>query len=283
MKRVLVTGAAGRLGRATLRLLAANGVAATALDRVPVEDAPADRLLVGEVTDVAMVRSALTGVDTVIHCAAIPAPMLDTPERVFGLNTLATFVVLEEAARAGIQRATFASSQSILGISFGERKIKPLYVPLDADHPLQIADPYALSKQADEATAQMMCRKYGMTIVALRYPFLGGLGDRLPIMAQACVTDPTKGIGTLWAYLEDRDAAQAAWLAVTAPLSGYHMFNVAAPETFAPQPTAELVARYFPEAEIRTQILGHGVPVDTTPATETLGFKPEHLYSWDNT
>ena len=56
-----------------------------------------------------------------LHLAAIPAPLLDQPERVFGVNTLATYVVMEQAAQAGIARVVFASSQSILGISFGWR------------------------------------------------------------------------------------------------------------------------------------------------------------------
>jgi nucleoside-diphosphate-sugar epimerase len=279
VNRVLVTGASGRLGRATLRLLAAHDIAVTALDRVEVQDAPVDRMILGEVTDPATVRGALEGADAVIHLAAIPAPMLDAPERVFGQNTLATYVVLEEAGRAGIVRTAFASSQSILGVSFAWQTIKPIYMPIDAEHPLQAADSYALSKQVDEATAVMMTRKYPMTVVALRYPFLGGLGDRLTQMAEVCETEPIRGIGTLWTYLEDRDAARAAWLAVTAPLEGYHMFNVAAPETFAPQPTEELIARFFPETAIRTPIPGRTSPVETTEATKLLGFVPEYAVS----
>lgn len=277
LNRVLVTGAAGRLGRASLRALAAQGVAVTGLDRVPVEDAPVDRMVLGEVTDRATVRDAMAGADAVLHLAAIPAPMLDQPERVFGVNTLATFVVMEEAAQAGIDRVVFASSQSILGISFGRGKVLPLYAPIDADHPLQCAEPYSLSKQTDEATAVMMNRQYGTTIVALRYPFLGGLEDRLPVMAEAVRTEPIKGAGTLWSYLEDRDAATVAWLALTVPLRGYHMFNVAAPETFAPQPTEELFAQFFPATPIRTPLPGHTSPIDTAPATQTLGFRPEYL------
>ncbi len=218
------------------------------------------------------------GADAVLHLAAIPAPMLDQPERVFGVNTLATFVVMEEAGQAGVARVAFASSQSILGVSFGRGKVLPMYAPIDADHPLQCAEPYSLSKQTDEATAVMMNRQYGMTIVALRYPFLGGLDDRLSVMAEACRTEPIKGAGTFWSYLEDRDAATVAWLALTVPLQGYHMFNIAAPQTFAAQPTEELFAQFFPSTPIRTPLPGRTSPIDTTPATKALGFTPEYLY-----
>ena len=44
------------------------------------------------------------------------------------------------------------------------------------------------------------------------------------------------------------DAAQAAWLAVTVPLHGFHTVFVAAPDTFAPYLTADLLRAYHPDA-----------------------------------
>jgi nucleoside-diphosphate-sugar epimerase len=278
VKHVLVTGASGRLGHAVLRLLAAHGIDATALDRVKAGEPPAARTVTGDVTDPAVVRDALDGADAVIHLAAIPDPTLGTAPEVFGINSLATFVVLEEAAQAGIGRAVFASSQSIYGLAFAPTPLAPLYLPLDAAHPLQIADPYALSKQADEATGPMIARRYGMTVVALRYPFLGGIDDRLGTMAQRLRTDPGHGAKTLWAYLEDRDAATAAWLGLTAPLTGYHMFQVAAPETLASAPTDDLLDRFFPQVTRRHPFPGRTVPLDLRPAADVLGFAAAHLY-----
>jgi nucleoside-diphosphate-sugar epimerase len=276
--RVLVTGSAGRLGSALLDLLHGQGIAATVLDRVPTEHAGADRVLVGAADDHDLVRSALDGVDAVAHLAAIPAPNLGTAEEVFGRNSLATFVVLDAAGRAGIPRAVFASSQSIYGLAFSPTPLEPFYVPIDAEHPLQVADPYALSKQADEATGEMIARRYGMTVVALRYPFLGGLGDRLPTMAAVYREDPSHGARTLWAYLEDRDAATAAFRSLTAPLSGYHMFQVAAPETLAADDTRDLLERYYPQVEQRSRLEGRAVPFDIAPAAEKLDFHAEFHY-----
>jgi nucleoside-diphosphate-sugar epimerase len=277
VKHVLVTGASGRLGRAVVSLLDRHGMITTSLDRLP-GPAAANRMVVGDVTDPAVVRDALDGVDAVIHLAAIPDPTLGTPTQVFGINSLATFVVLEEAAQAGVGRAVFASSQSIYGLAFAPRPLAPLYVPMDDAHPLQVADPYALSKQADEATGVMIARRYGMTVVALRYPFLGGLGDRLPTMAAKLRQDPHYGARTLWAYLEDRDAATAAWLAMITPLDGYHMFQVAAPETLAARPTEELLDRFYPQVDRRRVFPGRTVPLDLKPATDVLGFATVHHY-----
>jgi nucleoside-diphosphate-sugar epimerase len=44
--------------------------------------------------------------------------------------------------------------------------LHPAYLPMDEKLPLQIEDPYGVSKQVDEATALMMPRRHGLTVVA---------------------------------------------------------------------------------------------------------------------
>lgn len=160
-QRVLVTGAAGLIGRAVLADLADRGVSATALVLAAADDLPASRIVVGDAGDPEIVRSALDGVDAVVHLAAIPAPHLDTAQAVFTRNTRATFAVLEEAGRAGVRRAVIASSFSVTGLPWADVDLHPAYVPVDERLPLQVTDPYALGKQADEATAEMMARRHG--------------------------------------------------------------------------------------------------------------------------
>jgi nucleoside-diphosphate-sugar epimerase len=278
--RVLVTGAAGRLGRAVLRELADHGVPVVGLDRSdPGEGRTADFVL-GEASDVELVRAALSGVDTVIHLAAIPTPQFLPPAEVFVGNAAATFVVLDEAARAGVPRAVIASSFSITGLPFGPSTLRPAHVPIDEASPLQVADPYALSKQADEATAEMVARRDGMTVIPLRFPLLGWPGGaNLADMANLYARDPGAGTSQLWTYLDSRDAARACWLAATAPLSGCNPVFVTAPDTLAPYPTEELVERFLPDVPRRTPLPGRTVPVDLTAARTLLGFTAEHLFA----
>lgn len=278
-RRVLVTGASGQLGRAMLEDLAARGVAAVATDRVSLGDVPAERVVVGELADPEVARDAVRDVDAVLHFAAIPTPTLGTPKEVFVGNAAATFVVLEEAAAVGVRRAAFASSFSVTGLPWTEGIRHPSYVPVDENMPLQVADPYALSKQADEATGSMMALRYGMVTVALRYPFMSAQ-DVIERRREGLTADPSGGVKDLWTYLDLRDAARAAWLSITRPLSGFNVIFLSAPRTLAPQPTEELLAQFHPDVPRRDgkPIASRDTPLDLTRARELLGFEAEYLY-----
>lgn len=279
MTRVLLTGAFGLIGSATRKTLHANGITVTALSNVDPGGAAddVDRLFVGDAGNEELVREALTDVDAVVHLAALPSPRHGSPVEVFAGNTRATFVVLDEAAKAGIRRAVIASSFSILGLPFAERTLHPPYFPIDDETPLQVADCYALAKQVDEATAHMVARRYGMDVVALRFPFVCDEERRTTRLNQT-LADPGAAAREAWAYLDARDAAEATRLSLTAPLTGVHSFFLAAPETLAPYPTEDLIRTYHPTSKIRTPLPGRTTPIDTTPATTRLNFQPKHLF-----
>ncbi|MFI6318105.1 NAD-dependent epimerase/dehydratase family protein [Nonomuraea sp. NPDC050556] len=273
--RVLVTGAAGRIGRATLELLSARGpVNALVLDDPG--DLPADLVVTGDASDPRAVAAALEGADAVIHLAAIPTPEHEPAERVFAVNTQSTFTVLEQAGRAGVRRVCIAGSQAASGIPFAAGELHPAYAPIDAALPSQAEDPYALSKLVDEVTAGAMARRHGMSVVSVRLPFVGGFDERLLETAARCAADPSVNARGLWAYLETRDAARACVLALDVSRPGVHPVLVAAPETMAALPTEELMRRFHPRTELRRPMPGRTVPIDLTVATDMLGFIPEY-------
>ncbi|MGI5244183.1 NAD-dependent epimerase/dehydratase family protein [Dactylosporangium sp. CA-139066] len=274
---VLVTGAAGSIGSAVCRRLAAAGIRIRALVLLdePVEHAW--RTVVGDAGDPAAVADAVgDGVDAVVHLAALRSPEMGTPEEVFAGNTRATFVVLEESARRGARRAVIASSYSILGLRFSPHELHPAYFPIDEATPLQVEDPYSLSKQADEATAAMMHRRYGTDVVALRFPYTAGWPE-LEAMARRCRSDPSVMAPDSWSYLHVDDAAEAVFLALTRPVTGFHPVFLAAPRTMDPRPTAELIAAHHPDAQVRRPIAGHGTPIDTARIERLLDFRATRL------
>ncbi|MEV1244243.1 NAD-dependent epimerase/dehydratase family protein [Nonomuraea sp. NPDC050022] len=275
--RVLVTGAAGRLGSAVLAELAARDIAVTALVERDPGPLAAERVVVGDARDPAAVRAALDGADAVIHTAALASPEVAAPEVVFAANTQATFVVLNEAGEQGVRRAVIASSLSITGLPFARSRPSPPYLPLDEWVPLLIEDPYALSKQVDEATAAMMHRRHGMTVAALRFPFLGDQ-DRLAARAERLAGDPAAGASEMWSYLDLRDAARACLLGLTAPMTGAPVIFVAASDTLMTTPTEELLAAHHPGVPCRTALPGRTVAIDLEPARRLLGFTALHPF-----
>jgi nucleoside-diphosphate-sugar epimerase len=280
MKRVLVTGAAGHLGRAVVDELTTRGLAVTALElRPPATELPVDRVVVGSASDVEAVREALAGVDAVVHLAALREPSLGTAEEVFVGNTSATFTVLEQAAQAGVRRAVIASSYALNGIVFARQDRHPAYLPIDELIPPQIEDPYALSKQTDELTGAMMWWRHGLSVCALRYPFIGGLDDDLPERAKQFLEDLTLGATELWTYLEKRDAATASVNGLTEPPPGFHVIGLAAPETLVPYPTEQLLDRFYPNVPRRTTFPGRAAAIDSSKAHALLRWSPEHLWT----
>jgi nucleoside-diphosphate-sugar epimerase len=278
MRRVLVTGAAGLIGGATLELLAECGIPATALVLGdPGRPLTADRVVTGDAGKPAVVARALRDVDAVIHLAAIPTPLNDPGERVFAGNTAATFTVLDQAAQAGVRRAAIASSYAICGLPFAAYPLAMPYLPIDTGLPLQITDPYSLSKRVDEETAAMIHRRYGMTVVALRLPFVGDPGERLPRAARRYAEEPAEGAADVWSYLDVRDAARAMLASLTPARPGCHVAYVAAPETLAPYPTEQLLDR-FHHGVPRPPFAGRTVPIDLDPARELLDFTAEHIW-----
>jgi len=270
--RVLVTGAAGLIGTAVLAHLAERGIPVTALVLSPASGLLADRVVVGNAADPVAVDSALPDVTDVIHLAAIPTPSHDPGEVVFGQNTLATFTVLDRAGRAGVERAAIASSYAICGLPFARKPLRMPYLPIDTALPLQITDPYALSKHVDEATAAMIHRRYGMSVVAFRLPFVGTASGRLSEFSRNFGHSPQMGAADLWSYLDDRDAARALVSGLRPAVAGLHILYVAAPETLAPQPTEWLLDRFHPGVP-RPAFPGRTVPIDLAPARDLLDFK----------
>lgn len=279
--RVVVTGAAGRIGRHVVADLLARGHEVHALDHA----APPAELAgtgvdwsQGEVRDPTLMSTLMGAArpDALIHLAALPTPLHGTPLEVFGTNVQATFVALEAAGGSGVKRVAIASSTSLLGLPFGAPGLAPLYAPVDEAHPNIGTDPYALSKEVDEATAATMHRRHGFQVVALRIPNTGPMETHLERMAEVAI-DPTDSARELWAYLDVRDGARAFALAVERDIPGCHVINVMAPDTYSPLPTGELMARFHPSTPLRRPLVGREVPFDLTKSSKLLGFEPEHL------
>src|SRR5437763_4925175 len=116
---VLVTGSAGRVGRAVVRELQARGHPGRGFDRVPTPGL--GDCVIGDLTDAAAVRRATAGAGTIIHLAATPDDA-DFLSELVPNNVIGVYHVFEAAREAGVKRLIVASSGQVV---WGQRTTGP--------------------------------------------------------------------------------------------------------------------------------------------------------------
>ncbi|MEO3806012.1 NAD(P)-dependent oxidoreductase [Nonomuraea sp. B1E8] len=275
---VVVTGSAGRLGRAVVEHLLAADVPVVGIDREDLGTAtPGFHVHTMAIRDPDVLRPVFRGARAVVHLAAMPNPRAGPGHTIYTTNTAATYAVLDAAATEGVPRVVTASSGAVLGISSGPRELSPLYAPLDEDHPVRPQDGYALSKQADEAACAMFHRSTGLSVATLRFPAIG-TPDLLRDRARRERAEPGFLRRGLWAYVEVHDLARAFAAAVTAEGIGWEVFAVAAADTLSEVPTEELLRRYHPDTVIRRSLPGCASVWDISKAGRMLSWQP--AFTW---
>ncbi|HET6292105.1 MAG TPA: NAD(P)-dependent oxidoreductase [Kribbella sp.] len=275
MRRILVTGADGAIGRAATEGLADAGYSVTGLALSYQHPSKADRPLVGDACSSEDVAAALEDVDAVLHLAAIPHPSLGTPYEVFRTNATSTFNVLAQAAERGIDRVVIASSINAFGVPLNVHPVVPAYYPLDENVDTDITDAYSLSKSVDEQTARMAWRRWGTNVIALRFPLVKSR-DQLVTIAERVAANPAAMAREGWAYLDLRDAVRAIIAALEVPLTGAHVIGLAADDILLDRSTMSLLSDYAPTVPLRQPVHGRGSLIDTTRARTLLKFSPVH-------
>lgn len=274
-RRVLVTGATGRIGSVVTSLLNDLGARVTALSVNVNPELKADRLLQGDTTSEADVADALEGVDAVVHLAALAHRDIDTPYNVYSTNVVSTFNILAQAGARGITRAVVASSINAYGVPMNHHDVTPAYFPLEAHMPVDIDDWYSLSKLNGEQIAAMAWRHWGINVISLRFPRVDS-DAQLRAASERLTVNPVQGMREGWSYLDSRDAARALVSALTATVTGAHAILLAADKTMVPYSTDELLRVFAPGTPRLRPFIGREVPIDLTTARIVLGFRAEH-------
>jgi UDP-glucose 4-epimerase len=174
-QRVLVTGGAGTIGSALVDQLVAAGAAdIVELDnlvrgrRENLADAQAaagDRLtlVVGDITDRALVRDLTDGTDLVFHLAALRITQCAENPRL-ALESLVdgTFNVIEAAVAAGVKKLVASSSASVYGLAES-------FPTSERHHPYNNDTFYGAAKAFNEGMLRSFHAMNGLDYVALRY------------------------------------------------------------------------------------------------------------------
>ncbi|MFL5245939.1 MAG: NAD-dependent epimerase/dehydratase family protein [Gemmataceae bacterium] len=159
-KRVLITGSAGRVGQAAVREIKARGHFVRGFDLAPTPGI--DDFLVSDITDAAMIRRAVDGIDTLIHLAAIPDDD-DFLTKLLPNNVIGVYHVFEAARLAGVRRLILGSSGQVV---WYQRFTGPLPIGVDAQ-PTPRAW-YAVAKVFLEAAGRSFADSHGMSVIAAR-------------------------------------------------------------------------------------------------------------------
>jgi nucleoside-diphosphate-sugar epimerase len=282
MTKIAVTGGSGKAGRVVVRDLAERGHEVLNIDAVPSPDSYSPEapipFLRADVTDFGQALEALSGgygmpgIEAVVHLAAIPSPAHATADQVFRTNMTSTHAVFSAAARLGLARVVWASSETTLGLPF-ERP--PDYAPVDEGHMFPESS-YALSKVLGEEMARQFHRWSAIPIIGLRFSNIMVRDDyeRFPSFWD----DPQLRKWNLWGYVDESHVTQSVRLALEADIRGADSFIIAAADTVMKRPSRELMAEVFPGVPVADRVQGTDTLLDITKARSGLGYSPQ--FSW---
>lgn len=166
--KILVTGGAGFIGSHIVELYQNRAEEIRVLDNLRTGyrrnlDGLRHTFIQGSVTDRAVVREAIAGVDFIFHLAAmvsVPESMAK-PSECVAINVHGLLNVLEEAAAAGVRKLVFASSAAI----YGDNPVVPKVETMLPEP----KSPYAITKLDGEYYLAMFQREGRLETAAIRF------------------------------------------------------------------------------------------------------------------
>jgi uncharacterized protein YbjT (DUF2867 family) len=212
--RLLVTGAAGTVGRLLRPLLRTPGRVLRLADVAPIDDVvDGEEAMVVDVTDAAAVGKACQDVDAILHLGGLSTEA--SFEDILGVNVVGTHNVLRAAVDAGVSRVILASSNHAVG--FYRRSVD---APVGSDGlpdgvPARPDTFYGWSKAAGESLGALYHHRFGLDVVALRIGtcFAEPVGSRglstwlapadAARLVEACLSAPEVGFRVVWAISDN--------------------------------------------------------------------------------
>lgn len=254
MKSVLVTGATGFVGEHLCRYMLTNGYQVRAALR---DNSPrwglCEHAEVGDIDDATDWRTALEGMDTVVHLAARVHVMQESdpdPLAAFRrVNVTGSSVLARQAAEVGVKRLIYMSSVKVNG----ERTDGQ---PYSADDPVHPQDAYAVSKWEAEQALKQIAEQTGLELVIVRPVLVYGAGvkgnlERLMTLVRTGVPLPLGGITNRRSLLSIQNLLDFIRCCIDHPDAAGEVFLVADGEDLS---TPELIHKLAHVMQCRTRL-----------------------------
>lgn len=277
--RILVTGAAGKLGSHSVTTLVARGHEVRATDSrfsaalpVPLE--------VADLLDEHALYPLLDGCDALVHLGNHPNRFAGpSPQRLLAENSAMNANAFMAALDAGVRHIVFASSVQVMVAAdriHGAPYTLP-YLPLDAEAP---ADPglnaYALSKQLAEDTLRVVAKaKPELAATSLRYPMLVGAWFKERLASHGGrVPAEHLHLGEATAHLSFEDGARLVAHVLERSCPGYRQYFPAQSVEVTNVSVPALIARFYPSVPCRVPPASMERLIDTSALERDLEFTP---------
>lgn len=275
--KVLVTGSAGKLGSAVMQKLRSSNMTAVGADLT--ESPTTDVIL--DIKDKEAVSNVCKHIDAIIHTAAIHGRHYDLnyPREAFiDTNIYGTLNLLNASVFHRIKRFLYISTTSIYGNAMANDKQA---VWVDELLTAQPRDIYDITKQAAEQLCKDFFYKEGIQTSVFR------VGRFLP-------EEPNlKANHRLYRGLDERDGAEALYLALFCEFESFEVFNVASSSPFRKEDLitlktnpVEVVKKLYPQAEsiyknrnwVFPQTIDRVYSIDK--ARTVLGYSPQYTFDY---
>jgi uronate dehydrogenase len=251
-QHILVTGSAGRVGRAAVAELTARGHTVTGFDVRPTPGLSPERLVGASLADMPALRRAAAGASTIIHLAATPDdarfPRGASPDdgdnflsELVPSNIVGPYHVMEAARTLKVPRVLLASTGQVIDghLRDGQTPVRTEVLP----RPRYL---YACTKVFLEALGQVYSRQHGIAVLVVRLGWCPRDAGQVEEIRQSELAQDV--------YLSPGDAGR---------------FFASAVETMTWPPYAVLYA---------TSRFTHALRYDLAPTRELLGWEPKERW-----